>query len=180
MAGRPGIDIALHGWSHTNHAPADQKKQELGLHRGREVVLAELGEGHRRLGPLFADRYVPVLVPPWNRIDKSLIDALPGIGIEALSVFGKEKAGPLPVINTHVDIMDWHGTRGGRPVADIVADAVRRLDEMAETGGTLGLLTHHLVHDEAAWSLVEDFVALTRAHPACRWVALGDLVSGRA
>jgi peptidoglycan/xylan/chitin deacetylase (PgdA/CDA1 family) len=180
LVGRADIDVALHGWSHANHAPPDKKKQELGLHRGREVVLAELSEGHRRLGQLFGDHYVSVLVPPWNRIDASLIDALPGIGIAALSVFGKEKAGPLPVINTHVDIMDWHGTRGGRPAADVVADAVRRLGEMEETGGSLGLLTHHLVHDDAAWSLIEDFLAVTSAHPACRWVALRDLVPGRA
>lgn len=180
VAGRPDVDVALHGWSHANHAPADQKKQELGLHRGRDAVLAELGEGHRRLQPLFTDRYLPVLVPPWNRIDKSLIDALPEIGIEALSVFGQEKAGPLPVINTHVDIMDWHGTRGGRPVADIVADAIGRLDEMVETGGSLGLLTHHLVHDEAAWSLIERFLEVTAKHPACRWVALRDLVADSA
>lgn len=179
VADRPDVDVTLHGWSHTNHAPPDQKKQELGLHRGREVVLAELDEGHRRMKLLFGDNYVPVLVPPWNRIDKTLIDALPGIGIEALSVFGKEKAGPLPVINTHVDIMDWHGTRGGRPAADIVADVLRRLGEMAEFGGSLGLLTHHLVHDEAAWSVIEDFLALTRAHPACRWISLRELVSTR-
>jgi len=180
VAGRADIDVALHGWCHANHAPPDQKKQELGLHRGREIVLAELSEGHRRLGQLFGDHYVSVLVPPWNRIDASLIDALPGIGIAALSVFGNEKAGPLPVINTHVDIMDWHGTRGGLPAADIVANAVKRLGEMAHTGGSLGLLTHHLVHDDAAWSLIDDFLAVTCAHPACRWVALRDLGPGSA
>jgi hypothetical protein len=143
-------------------------------------VLAELVEGHRRLRRLFGERYAAVLVPPWNRIDGSLIDAVPGIGIAALSVFGAEKAGPMPVVNTHVDIMDWHGTRGGRPAADIVADAARRLGEMAETGGSLGLLTHHLVHDDAAWSVIEDFLSVTCAHPACRWVALRDLVPGGA
>lgn len=176
VAGRSDIDIALHGWSHENHAPQDQKKQELGSHRPSEVVLSELKAGGRRLETLFSDRYVSVLVPPWNRIDRVVVADLPGVGVQGLSVFGREKAGPLPAINTHVDIMDWHGTRGCRPVADLVADTIKRLGEMEDGGGCLGLLTHHLVHDQAAWEFLESFLGVTGAHPACRWVALRDLL----
>ncbi|TIU25023.1 MAG: polysaccharide deacetylase, partial [Mesorhizobium sp.] len=35
----PHATVAIHGWTHRNHAPEDQKKQELGAHRPREVVL---------------------------------------------------------------------------------------------------------------------------------------------
>ena len=177
LAGRPGVAVALHGWSHHNHAPSDQKKQELGAHRSPEIVLGELGRGFNRLQSLFADRFVPVLVPPWNRIDKALPPRLGEIGVRALSVFGPEKPGTPPEINTHVDIMDWHHTRGCRPVGDIVADVVKRLGEMRETGGTMGLLTHHLVHDEAAWQFVHGIFSATVNHPACRWCALPELLT---
>jgi peptidoglycan/xylan/chitin deacetylase (PgdA/CDA1 family) len=178
LRGRDGVEIALHGWSHENHAPPDQKKQELGSHRLADTVLDELSEGVRRLGALFGRRFVPVLVPPWNRIDKALLPHLGGIGVAGLSVFGPEKASALPIVNTHADIMDWHGTRGSRPAADIIADIVKRLGEM-ESGGTMGLLTHHLVHDEAAWTFIDGLLAATAGHPACRWCGLGELLPMR-
>lgn len=170
-----GVEIALHGWSHKNHAPSDQKKQELGSHRPADIVLGELAEGIHRLGALFGRQFVPVLVPPWNRIDKALLPHLGGIGVIGLSVFGPEKASGLPTVNTHADIMDWHGTRGCRPAPDIMADIVKRLGEM-ESGGTMGLLTHHLVHDEAAWAFIDGVLAATAGHPACRWCGLRELL----
>jgi peptidoglycan/xylan/chitin deacetylase (PgdA/CDA1 family) len=176
LAGRPAIDVALHGWSHHNHASPDEKKQELGSHRSLEIMLGELDRGAEHLRKLFADSFVPVLVPPWNRIDKALLPQLADIGIEALSVFGPEKSGPVVVVNTHADIMDWHGTRRCRAAHDIVADIIKRLHETERTGASMGLLTHHLVHDEAAWEFLEGLFAATAGHPACRWVALSDLL----
>lgn len=177
LAGLDDVHVALHGWSHENHAPPDEKKQELGAHRAAEVVLMELATGVERLRTMFGPRFVPVLVPPWNRIDTALLPRLAGIGIAALSVFGAEKSGPLPVVNTHADIMDWHGTRGCRPAGAIIADIVKRLAAMRATGGCMGLLTHHLVHDEAAWIFLEEMFAVTAGHSGCRWRALPDLVA---
>lgn len=175
LAGWPGVDVVLHGWSHENHAPPDEKKQELGPHRPARSVLSELSMGAARLKALFGDGFVPVLVPPWNRIDEALLPHLGAIGIEGLSVFGPEKAAPLPQVSTHADIMDWHGTRGCRPAGDIVADVIKRLDAMRAGGGAMGLLTHHLVHDEAAWDFLDGLFGATARHPACRWCALAEL-----
>lgn len=176
LAVRAGLDVLLHGWSHENHAPADEKKQELGPHRPAGAVLAELSEGSRRLVQLFGAQFVPVLVPPWNRIDKALLPKLSAIGIEALSVFGPEKPGEPVMVNTHADIMDWHGTRGCRPPAAIIEDIVRRLSAMERSGGTMGLLTHHLVHDDAAWDFIDGLLAATSRHPGCRWCGLRELI----
>lgn len=175
LAGRKDVDVVLHGWSHQNHAPPDEKKQELGPHRPADVVLGELRDGVARLDKLFGDGFTPVLVPPWNRIDKALLPRLPAIGVSGLSVFGPEKASTLPVVNTHADIMDWHGTRGCRPAADIVADVIKRLDQIQAGGGTMGLLTHHLVHDDAAWEFLAEMFSATAGHPACRWCGLKAL-----
>jgi len=48
----PLMAVAVHGWSHTNHAPPHEKKQELGLHRGADAVRQELSEGFQRLQSL--------------------------------------------------------------------------------------------------------------------------------
>ncbi|WP_104665118.1 polysaccharide deacetylase family protein [Ensifer adhaerens] len=185
LDGHAGVGVAVHGWAHRNHAPPEEKKQELGAHRSRVAVLDELAEGHARLQTLFPRSFVPMLVPPWNRIDPSLLDGLPGIGFVALSVFGPEKPSPFKLVNTHVDVMDWHGTRGCRDHGSIVADIIARLRQVCgddekkldQTGRTIGLLTHHLVHDEAVWSFMEALFTRTAKHPACRWRTGVDLIN---
>lgn len=173
----PQVAVVVHGWSHTNHARLDEKKQELGAHRPVETVLEELKAGFHRLEAFHAARFAPVLVPPWNRIAPRVIAGLPDLGFKAISVFGPEKPAPLAVVNTHVDLMDWHGTRGARETTALVADMVKRLDEMWESGGALGFLTHHLVHDEAGWAFLDAMFSVTRRHPACRWVSLTDMLA---
>lgn len=174
----PLISVAVHGWDHMNHAPASEKKQELGLHRGEAAVLARLAEGLERITTLFGDRAVPLLVPPWNRIAQPLLGHLPSLGYEALSVFGPERAEtPIRLVNTHVDVIDWRGTRGGRAMDVLYAEAAARLDAGTGRKTSLGILTHHLVHDEAVWAFLDDFFELTARHPACRWVPVRELMS---
>ena len=48
-----GVSIAVHGWSHENHAPPGEKKQELGMHRGADAVLKELRAGTAHLSSLY-------------------------------------------------------------------------------------------------------------------------------
>ena len=155
LGAEPSCSVAVHGWSHINHAGSNEKKQELGRHRPQGEVLDQLREGIARLADLHGDRFVAMLVPPWNRIDAALLPHLAGVGFEALSVYGPEKPSVLPVVNTHVDVMDWHGTRGGRDEMVLAAEIVARLGHMFDYGGTMGLLTHHLVHDKNVW----DFMA---------------------
>ncbi|MBB2750374.1 UNVERIFIED_ORG: hypothetical protein GGI57_001047 [Rhizobium aethiopicum] len=178
LAGEAGVTVAVHGWSHTNHAGPERKKQELGSERPAETVLGELGDGFRLLQRLHPARFLPVLVPPWNRIDAALIPALPNLGFTALSVYGRARqGGPIPLLNTHVDIIDWHGTRGGRSEAELVAELVAELrDRFAGSDEPIGVLTHHLVHDAAAWDFLSALFAATARHPAVHWSAASALL----
>jgi peptidoglycan/xylan/chitin deacetylase (PgdA/CDA1 family) len=178
MKALPLISVAVHGWDHVNHAPAPEKKQELGLHRGEATVLSRLAEGLERINALFGERAVPLLVPPWNRIAAELIPHLPALGYEALSVFGPERGeGPLRLVNTHVDIIDWKGSRGGRPMDMLYGEAAAHLQAATGAQTPLGILTHHLVHDETAWQFLEDLFAATADHPACRWLSVSELMN---
>ncbi len=172
-----GIIVAVHGWSHRNHSPAGEKKQELGAHRPADVVLAEIAKGFAHLRGLHGARLVPVLVPPWNRIAPGVVSGLPGLGFEALSTFGPPQPAPLAVINTHVDLMDWHGTRGGRASDALLSDLIRTLDR--PDPGAIGILSHHLVHDAQAWSSLETLFDMTQDHPGCRWTSLAALLPAR-
>ncbi len=179
LAHSPAANVAVHGWNHRNHAPAGEKKQELGSHRPQVQVLAELAAGLARLHALHGAHLVPVLVPPWNRIAPALLPALARCGFQALSVFGPARPGPIPAINTHVDLMDWHGTRGGRATDDLLAELAKAIAasvQVATGPEPLGILSHHLVHDARAWHFLDVLFDLTRDHPGCRWVGLPDLL----
>ncbi len=168
----PHATVAIHGWAHRNHAPEGEKKQELGPHRPREAVLEELARGLSRMTGLHGARAVAMLVPPWNRIDARLISDLASTGFTALSVYGPPKPASLAVINSNVDIMDWHGTRGCRDHGQLVQAIVAQLQH----GEPVGLLTHHLVHDESAWLFLERLLTATARAEACVWLPVRTLI----
>jgi peptidoglycan/xylan/chitin deacetylase (PgdA/CDA1 family) len=177
LASAGAVEVVVHGWSHRNYAGVGEKSQELGQHRPTGAVLDELARGHALLAGLYDTRFVPMLVPPWNRIDQQVVANLPALGFESLSVFGPEKPAPLKMLNTHVDIIDWRGTRGGRSVDAVVADLV---SSSRTHRGPLGLLTHHLVHDAAAWDLMELILEATARHAGCEWRSARDLMAQSA
>jgi peptidoglycan/xylan/chitin deacetylase (PgdA/CDA1 family) len=176
LADAPHVSALVHGWSHENHAPPEAKKQELGLHRPAESVLGELAQGLRRIGDLFGTQASPVLVPPWNRIDPVLVPSLAALGYRGLSVFGKPKRASIRVINSTIDIIDWHGTRGCRDHDVLVGEIVGQLDAARADPlyPPVGLLTHHLVHDEAAWDFLDRLFEVTA--PVCLWRSVGELL----
>lgn len=176
LSDEDGVCVAVHGWSHKNFASPAEKKQELGPHRPAEIVHRELHDGYALLERLHPARFIPMLVPPWNRIDGGLVPGLPALGFEVLSIHGRAKSnGPLPQLNTHLDIMDWHGTGGGRETADLARELTRHLAERRNGNDeAIGVLTHHLVHDENAWSFLAELFALTAIHPATEWISPAD------
>lgn len=166
-----------HGWRHANHAPAGARKAEFGAHRPAAAMADEIGGGWRRLRELFGPRALPVFVPPWNRVAPDLFALLPGLGIAAVSTF-TPRAAPLAAaglaaVNTHLDPIDWHAGRGLRDPAALAAQAVRELADRrlgrADDDEPYGLLTHHLVHDEAVWAFAETWLEMLAESRVARW-----------
>ncbi len=184
----PDVAVLQHGFSHANHAPAEEKRAELGAHRPAAAIREELGRGRAILRALFESRAAPVLVPPWNRISEDLIATLPDLGFRGLSTHTpRARASPaagLTQCNTHLDALRWRPERGfpGEAAAlSILVDhlSTRRLAAAAPTGPSepgadpdepTGLLTHHLVMDQAAWAFVAKLLEFLAGHPAARWI----------
>lgn len=168
------VSVLSHGWSHQNHALAGEKKQELGSHRSVQQILAELSRGRMQLEQWHKERFVPVLVPPWNRIADVLLPSLKEAGFHCLSTFGKVVPAPVEIINTHVDIIDWKGSRGGRKPQELVSELSARV----QNGTTpIGLLTHHLVHDNEAWDFLEKLLPVIAQHPGASWEPIAELMT---
>lgn len=176
MSAMAPVTILQHGFSHENHAPPDEKKMELGAHRPIAVIHQQLATGFAALRDTFGEQFIPVLVPPWNRIATSLLDSLAQIGFIGLSTYRPRSAqatSGLRTVNTHVDIIDWKKNKqfigASQSINAIVAHLKgRRLGDFDSSEPT-GLLTHHLVHDESCWQFLAQLLAALDEHPAVKW-----------
>ncbi|MHA1538261.1 MAG: polysaccharide deacetylase family protein [Alphaproteobacteria bacterium] len=177
----PQVSVLQHGYAHRNHAAAGEKKCELGSARPAEYVIADIAVGRQSLEALFGPAAMPVMVPPWNRIAPHLVPMLPEIGFCGLSRFGPRQRPPalagLAQCNTHVDIIDWRGSRGfiGEEAAlsAVAGHLADRRSGAVDADEPTGILTHHRDHDGACW----DFLGalFLRLAGSGRWRAAGDL-----
>ncbi len=183
LAQAPGVDLLQHGYAHTNHALAPDKKSELGPHRPAMLVLGDLATGWMALERLFGDRALPVLVPPWNRIAPALVPALPEIGYRGLSTFGARRrvhpVAGLQQVNTHVDLIDWRSRSFVGEEAAFVALHAALAASRTGTGEPVGILSHHLAMDEGAWDFLNSFWEKIAAMPGLKAMPAHDLFALR-
>jgi len=156
--------VLMHGTDHRNRAAPGEKKTEFAAAEPEEDALARLTAARERLARLAVGRFLPVLVPPWNRFKRTLLARLPAAGLHGLSAYGPRAAAQaargVAQINTHVDLIDWHGTRGFVGEEAALRGVLKQL--AAQSGEPTGVLTHHAVHDEAAWAFLERLFERTR------------------
>ena len=177
--------IVQHGYAHRNHAPPGARNWELGADRPVGLTVTELAQGRAALEKSFASRFVPVLVPPWNRIDAEVIAQLPSAGFLGLSTFGP-RAAPFPIpglaqCNAHIDLIAWRRDRAFIGVASAIDRIVEHL-RMRREGSVdplepTGMLTHHLDLGDAAWQFMADLLPRTRAHGAL-WLDVDAVFGG--
>ena len=177
LDGHPLATPVQHGFAHRNHAPPDEKKIELGPHRPLDVVSEELLRGRALMTGLFGERFLPMLVPPWNRIAGALVEALPALGLTAVSAHGaRSQPEPLPglrQVNTHADILRWTDPRGFLGEAEALSLVCGHLQARRQgqagppdPAEPTGILSHHLAHDEKTWDFLERLLAVLAEHGA--------------
>ncbi|MHC8493336.1 polysaccharide deacetylase family protein [Thalassospira sp. SM2505] len=170
--------VLQHGWSHQNHMPEGCKKQELDDVRDIGAVVADLRQGFHVLETRFGSRFLPVVVPPWNRIASDVVASLHSLGFRGLSTFNARKTAEpfegLLQVNTHVDVIDWRGTRGfvGEDVAlaMMVNHLKARRTGQVDRDEPTGILTHHLVHDEPTTKFLDNLFSME--HAALSWLRI--------
>src|SRR3954469_21703716 len=80
--------VLMHGTDHRNRAAPGEKKTEFAGAEADEGALQRLGASRERLAQLAGERFLPVLVPPWNRFKRALAARLPAAGLRGLSAYG--------------------------------------------------------------------------------------------
>jgi hypothetical protein len=174
IAASPNATVLQHGFAHADHGRPEGRSIELGG-RDVETILRELEHGRAMLADAFGCAFLAVLVPPWNRLDAGLIERLTGCGFVGLSTFGRragaEAAPGLAQINTHLDPVDWRGTR--LFVGETAALA--RLIAVLDAEEPVGILSHHLAMDEAGWAFLDRLLRMLAEHPGARMCPAREL-----
>jgi peptidoglycan/xylan/chitin deacetylase (PgdA/CDA1 family) len=168
--------VLQHGHAHVDHAAPGGKRIELGGRASPKELGSLLDQGRTRLAAIFGDQFLPVMVPPWNRIAPEFVAALGGWGFSGLSTFAGAAAvtcAPLRRIDAHIDVIAWRGDRAFIGLGAIfrrLATLVQRRDP-----GPIGVLTHHLVTDDAGFEGLDQFLGLVQDRPKLRLASARDL-----
>ena len=184
-----GAEVAVfqHGIAHRNQASPGEKKTELSAAVPLDEAVEHLKAGKEKLSALFGKTFLPVLVPPWNRIAPVLMPQLSACGFIGLSTY-KTRAQLWPApgllqVNTHADLLRWRPERGFLGESEVLTllqahlRARRRSFERSKDNSAAlgleptGILTHHLVHDEATWVFLEELLSRLNRHPATKLLA---------
>ncbi len=179
----PGVSILQHGTDHRNRAAAGEKKTEFPEAEAPEAAVARLVSARQTLAGRALRNFHPVLAPPWNRLPAALAPHLAAAGFRGLSRYGARSAAlaahGLVQVNTHVDLIAWRAGRGFAGEAATLRAAVQHLsakrEGRAESSEPTGWLTHHAVHDEAAWEFLERLFDTTLQMRDVSWRSAGEL-----
>jgi hypothetical protein len=184
------VVVLQHGSAHANHEtqiqPGERKVRpaEYGMARPTQVTSRELADGIVCLRTAFRDRFLPVFVPPWNRIASTIMASLPGLGYRGVSAFGPRLcAVPAPhlfQVNCHADPILWReGKRfaGASPTLErLRAHLLARRAGQTDPSEPTGILTHHRDMDPMFWSFLEELLSRLRTHPAVRFPPLASVL----
>lgn len=183
LAGLTSVAVGVHGHIHANHAAPGEKSAEYPAGRDRALMLEELAQGRAIIEATFEEQAMAIFVPPWNRAYAGIAADLDRLGYRALSTFADAhqdvQCPGFLVANTHVDLMHWRGSRGGRGLATIADEVAATLAQRRNNGQSqdpVGLLTHHLVHDATACATLDAVLGYLAAHEAARWLHPMDLI----
>lgn len=168
------VSVLQHGWQHENNALPGDKKSEFPETKPLDDRLMALKSGAEQIKEVFGPKAIPALVPPWNRAPDALLPHLPALGISGISRYrrtnfaDRHKVAGILQIDTQIDIIDWRGTRGLRDPDDLyaeISEALSTVRAQVQINQTevppIGILTHHLVHDQACWRFLEELRTLT-------------------
>jgi hypothetical protein len=192
-----------HGWQHVNHAPAGCKPSEFGEGRPVEAAINDARLALNAFRSHFADQDA-VFVPPFGQISGAMMKALPAIGFAGVSVgpgWLERKLSYLPSsavrfpairlprasairrLDVHIDPIDWQ--KGTAHSAGTICGAIVRSLRPRYTGflssdAPVGLVTHHLAHDDRIWAACSDAMDVLRGHRAVEFLHAGRLVGTAA
>jgi hypothetical protein len=119
------------------------------------------------------DRYAPVYVASGADLQPEVVEALQASNISCASAFGAPRSTEgLIRIDVHLDLMRWGPTPrfvGRDPFLDRLRRRLREQRRLQQWSEPVGILTHHLQHDEAAWAFLDSLLTWEPLAQAAVW-----------
>jgi len=171
----PSVVVLQHGVDHVP-ARADGPPSQFPADTAPEAVADRLTAAASTMVPL--RRRLPVYVPPWNDLQANVAEALPRAGFAGVSGFNGEGPSPdgLARIDVHLDLLRWSPRprfRGEGRFLRRMTRLLRARRQAQRWMDPIGLLTHHLDHDEAAWRFLEALLSRASLPRGCWRSAAG-------
>lgn len=175
----PQATVLAHGWRHANHAAPETRKIELGGTIDRALLRQQLLDGRAVLEAAFGARFLPVQVPPWNRMAADMPALLPGLGFVGVSSWAGTDLPEIAGLRRR-DVMVNPIAAGTDPVRLDPAQLVRQIEaSLARSPAEpIGLMTHHLVFDEDAFLVWRRLMMLLRGHANSRLLTAATVFGG--
>lgn len=168
--------VLQHGFDHQSYALDGQRKIELGGSQNRVHLRDKLAAGQQLLRSRFAEQYLNILVPPWNRIADDIACDLTDMDYKQLSVLGSNKQAETSFnLDVHIDIIDWKKRcfAGEEAILTKIVTHLRdkRLSVDNSNLKPCGLMTHHLDHDLNCWLFIDKFFKFCQQYDNVEWLA---------
>jgi len=168
------LELNQHGWRHLNHE-REGRKCEFGPSRTYAEQSADIARGQARMTEVFGPHWFPVFIPPWNRCAEDTYRALDQLGFRALSA----KQGNSVVtgygfkeISITLDLYRWRGGACLKSSEEIVDDLIAQLSRPQ----TIGVMLHHKVMDERAFSFLGSLLDTLASRPIVRFHTFQSLL----
>lgn len=171
------IELHQHGWQHVNHESVG-KKCEFGASRDYASQRADLAAGQTRMNEAFGANWFPAFTPPWNRCTATTAQALVELGFRALSRDASQPPFDHPHLSEFPVTLDLYHWRGGarlRPLNELTEE----LSQQIIRADRLGILLHHQVMNNAAFTLLDEWLNLLRTSPLLHFHTLQSLLDAR-
>jgi hypothetical protein len=187
-----------HGWAHTNYG-APSKPAEFGPERSFPDLVADARAAFEVFCGYFGANGA-IFVPPYNRIAPTLINALTGIGFAGLSSYPGffenlmsrcsaqfnvrvplriRRGYKIKRFDVQIDPIQWKPTATARPDETIAMSLVGHLrlrrNGFLDADDPIGIMTHHLFHDDTIWNVCDVMVDVLRQHPAVKFVDVREI-----
>ena len=166
VAPYPRIAVLQHGVSHRNGAGSPAA--EFPPDAAPEAIAERLAEGWKRMEGF--RRRLPIYVPPWNMLSPNVVTALALSGHRGVSAWGGLS---MPArVDAHLDLLRWRGGPRFAGRERMLGRLTALLAQRRRQGlwlEPIGLLTHHLAHDEAAWRFLDDLLLFPPLQAAADW-----------
>ncbi len=168
------LGLIQHGWRHINHEQ-EGRKCEFGISRSLADKFNDIARGKSRLEKAFGPRFYPAFTPPWNRCTQDTFGVLDELGF---AVFSKDQ-GKEPVeghrfqeISTTLDLYRWKDGATLKPADEIVPALISQMRELDR----VGVLLHHKVMDDTAFTFLDQLLKELRHCPQVRFHTLKTLM----